>query len=513
MAPSDIARRLDQRLRLLASSDRLAPGRHRTLDAAVRWSYELLDETPRVVFDRCSVFAGPFTIEAAEAVVAGDGVEEWEVLDGILALVDKSLVVADEVSGGTRYRLLETMRQFGHANLATAGLADEYRGRHVDHDADYVLARAPRLRGRDDLGARREIERELENIRVALRHTADDHSSSRFDELYGLMYTIFFGRGRTHEGAAWAAELRTRPAVDPRARIVALGVAVQVLMQLDLAVAQELAAVAEELSASSGAAPPLVSTATSSVIALMHGDDAAAIAHHDRVMQMAPDEPEPFVRAVAYVNCTTVMGLIGDFDRMSDGLRTLAELADELDNRYLEAQVASSLVPVVHLIDPDGAEAALLRTYELHLETGNFQANISIAMFIALHYLRLGDAGSAADWARRALQLAIDRGPTYITQVISAVIAVVKRQAPARAAELLGALRAFRDRKALQGTQSEAGAEVGYERSLRRALGDEFDPHYAHGATLDEHEMALQAFVQLDAITAASDPAGPGAGD
>ena len=89
------------------------PGRHRTLDAAVRWSYELLDETQRRVFDRLSVFAGPFTIEAAEAVVSGDGVDEWEVLDGILALVDKSLVVADETAAATRYRLLETMRQFG----------------------------------------------------------------------------------------------------------------------------------------------------------------------------------------------------------------------------------------------------------------------------------------------------------------------------------------------------------------------------------------------------------------
>ena len=113
MTPADIARRLDQRLRLLASSDRLAPGRHRTLDAAVRWSYELLDDTQRRVFDRLAVFAGPFTIEAAEAVVSGDGVDEWEVLDAILALVDKSLVVADETADATRYRLLETMRQFG----------------------------------------------------------------------------------------------------------------------------------------------------------------------------------------------------------------------------------------------------------------------------------------------------------------------------------------------------------------------------------------------------------------
>ena len=79
------------------------------------------------MFDRLSVFAGGFTIEAAEAVVAGDGVDDWEVLDGILALVDKSLVVADESADGSRYRLLETMRQFGQANLADAGTLELHR--------------------------------------------------------------------------------------------------------------------------------------------------------------------------------------------------------------------------------------------------------------------------------------------------------------------------------------------------------------------------------------------------
>ena len=83
MAPADIAHRLDQRLRLLTSSDRLAPGRHRTLDAAVRWSYELLDATERRVFDRLCMFVGPFTIEAAEAVVAGRVAERPTVYRGV----------------------------------------------------------------------------------------------------------------------------------------------------------------------------------------------------------------------------------------------------------------------------------------------------------------------------------------------------------------------------------------------------------------------------------------------
>ena len=127
MTPADIARRLDQRLRLLASSDQLAPGRHRTLDAAVRWSYELLDETQRRVFDRLACSRGRSRSRPRKRWSSGDGVDEWEVLDGILALVDKSLVVADETAGATRYRLLETMRQFGNANLTAAGIDALYR--------------------------------------------------------------------------------------------------------------------------------------------------------------------------------------------------------------------------------------------------------------------------------------------------------------------------------------------------------------------------------------------------
>jgi len=219
MAPVDIARRLDQRLRLLASNDRSAPGRHRTLDAAVRWSYELLDPTQQRVFDRLSVFAGPFTIDAAEVVVSSDGVDEWEVLDGILALVDKSLVVAGEEPGNTRYRLLETMRQFGQANLDAAGERTRYRDRHADYYADFVLSRRISLEGSGDLVGLDEIERELENIRLALRQTADETTTSRFDEMFRTLYHLWIARGRGSEGTSWGRALLERPVIDARERI------------------------------------------------------------------------------------------------------------------------------------------------------------------------------------------------------------------------------------------------------------------------------------------------------
>jgi predicted ATPase len=500
MAPADIARRLDQRLRLLSSSDRSAPGRHRTLDAAVRWSYELLDETQRRVFDRLSVFAGPFTIEAAEVVVSGAGVDEWEVLDGILALVDKSLVVADEETGSTRYRLLETMRQFGQANLEAAGERGRYRDRHADYYADFVLSRRVALEGSGDVVALNEIERELENIRVTLRQATDDDTTARFDDLFRTLYHLWIVRGRGYEGAAWARALLDRPVVDARARILALGVAASVTNPIDLDRAREMAETANAIAESTHAAPPLQATAVMALGAMMQGHSEAAVAYCDRVVAMFPEEPNDYIRATVYAQITAVLAICGAFDLLEPVTQQAALLADQLGNTYLRATAASGLAPIIHIIDPDGAGAYLLRAYDLNLEIGNEHANCTNTMFLAIHEARHRNDLAAAEWARTALQLSLDHGPSYIAQTINVVIPVVRRRSPRDAAALLGALRAHRDRKHQDGTVPEIEAEVRYEASLRRALGDEFDDCYGRGLAFDEPALIAFAFAQLGTI-------------
>ena len=132
MTPGEIAARLDERFRLLTGGSRTAVERHQTLRQAVDWSYDLLEPQERVILSRLGVFAGGFTLDAAEAVVAGDGIEAFDVLDGVGQLVDKSLVVADETSLGTRYRLLETIRQYALERLDDEGVTDAVRRRHAE---------------------------------------------------------------------------------------------------------------------------------------------------------------------------------------------------------------------------------------------------------------------------------------------------------------------------------------------------------------------------------------------
>jgi predicted ATPase/class 3 adenylate cyclase len=505
MAPADVVRRLDQRLRLLASSDRSAPGRHRTLDAAVRWSYELLDENQRRVFDRCSVFAAPFTIEAAEVTVVGDGVDEWEVLEGILALVVKSLVVADETSDATRYHLLETMRQFGQANLSATGTEAFYRDRHADYYADYVLSRRGQLQGSGDQLALDQVEGELENIRVALRRAADDTSTSRFEELYGALYLTWVARGRASEGMSWATALTGRAILEPARRIRTLGFAAAVANNHSLDLGQELAQAAGDLAATTHAAPPLVALSVMNLGTLMQGRTEEAIAGCDRVIALAPDEPDRFIRSVALGQCLAVLTTCGALDRLEYLQSDVGALAEDLDNQYLRTTVWSEMAPIIHLTDPDHAGEFLRKAYRENKAIGNF-ANLSmIAMFLALHELRSGDDGAAARWANRALQAASDHGLSYVAATINATVAISKRHSITDATILLSALRSHRSRKQQAGTQIEIDAECRYEASLRRKLGTEFDALYAKGMALDEAAMITSAFNQLDAIVECTD--------
>jgi DNA-binding CsgD family transcriptional regulator len=176
-----IAERLDDSLILLTAGGRTALPRHRTLRATLEWSHELLGEPERKLFRRLSVFAGGLTLEAAEAVGAGDSIEQHDVLDLLSKLVDKSLVVTEASpgeEGALRHRMLEPIRQYGRERLEESGEAQRVRERHTE----YYLALAE---GADAQGADRELnaarpvawlkrmESEHANLRAALSWSLD----------------------------------------------------------------------------------------------------------------------------------------------------------------------------------------------------------------------------------------------------------------------------------------------------------------------------------------------------
>jgi predicted ATPase len=145
LAVPQIADRLADRFRLLVGGSRTTLSRQQTLKGTLDWSYDLLSEREQVVYRRLTVFAGGFSLEAAEAVGAGDGFDEAEILGLITQLVDKSLLVMEEQSGAARYRLLETIRQYGLERLAERGEATLVRRRHASYFLALAEAAEPEL--------------------------------------------------------------------------------------------------------------------------------------------------------------------------------------------------------------------------------------------------------------------------------------------------------------------------------------------------------------------------------
>jgi predicted ATPase/DNA-binding CsgD family transcriptional regulator len=163
-----IAVRLDDRFRLLSAGPRTALPRQQTLLAAVEWSYALLSEPERAVLRRLSVFAGGWTFDAAEEVVAGNNVQRYAVLDLLAQLVNKSLVVTEQHEGASRYRLLETIRQFASERLDDAGESRSTRDRHLRYLVGLAERAEPLMRGPQALDMVDQLQAERDNFRAAL---------------------------------------------------------------------------------------------------------------------------------------------------------------------------------------------------------------------------------------------------------------------------------------------------------------------------------------------------------
>lgn len=187
-SPAQVAEHLDQRFRLLTGGSRTALPRQQTLTATIEWSYRLLDESEQALFRRLSIFQGGFTFEAVTAVCAGAPVEEFDVLELLPALVDKSLVVAEERSNGVRYHLLETIRQFGRDRLDESGQADTWRERHARHFAALSrMGTTANLNGPDKEVWIDRLTTELDNIRQACTWAIGvEDTALATDALYGL---------------------------------------------------------------------------------------------------------------------------------------------------------------------------------------------------------------------------------------------------------------------------------------------------------------------------------------
>jgi non-specific serine/threonine protein kinase len=205
LSPEQIEARLQDRFRLLTGGARTAVARQRTLEATLDWSYQLLSDVERQLLSRLSVFPAGWTLEAAEHVCGGDGINEHDVLDLVSRLVSKSLVVVDgDFAGERRYRFLETVRQYARERLVQAGAADRLRERHFEFFFNEFRGVLPILRHHNQLPCLRRLRIEQENVRAALEWALTSASlAEKGVELAGALFWFWTKRGLFEEGKLW----------------------------------------------------------------------------------------------------------------------------------------------------------------------------------------------------------------------------------------------------------------------------------------------------------------------
>jgi predicted ATPase len=202
-----ISERLEGALDLLSGGARTAVSRQRNLRGTLDWSHELLSEPERKVFRRLSVFAGGWTLEAAEAVASGEDIEETEVVDLLSGLVEKSLVVAEPTEqGGVRYRLLEPVRQYALEKLEQSGEAEDIKRSHVGYFLGLAEGAEPWLSGPRGAEWFERLEVELDNIRAALSWARAHREAELSLRLAGALGGFWFWGGHYGEARGWLEE-------------------------------------------------------------------------------------------------------------------------------------------------------------------------------------------------------------------------------------------------------------------------------------------------------------------
>ena len=206
-----ILARLSDRFQLLTGGSRTALPRQQTLRATVDWSYGLLSPKERTLLNRATVFAGGFTLEAAEGVCPNGDIAEPDILDLVSALVDKSLVAPEETEDGGRYRLLETIRDYGNEKLQADGQVELVAGRHAVFFTDFAEAAESELRGPDQGLWLKRIEQEHDNLRLAIRTCMGRKDGAGALRLAGALWRFWYVRGYWEEGRKRIGEALAMP--------------------------------------------------------------------------------------------------------------------------------------------------------------------------------------------------------------------------------------------------------------------------------------------------------------
>jgi predicted ATPase/class 3 adenylate cyclase len=508
MTPSEIVGHLNERFRLLAGRWRGAVERHQTLRATLDWSFSLLDPKERQVFDRLGIFAGGFDAEAAVAVAAAEGIEDWDVLDGLASLVAKSMVVVEAADGdSTRYRLLETMRHYARQRLAEEDDPDRWRARHAEHYAGLAEVIGPALNGPDELVWRPRLAAELDELRAAVDWSLDADGDHAVRIVAAL--AIQAAQQDTAGIGEWAerCSARAQTASAPLRTAVLAASGWNVWRRGDpAAVAVVIDALRDGLPVGCPATylPHMILMAALSTAGRLDEARAAIEAGH-----AALDAIGAPVNGHVHLSGAAVSFSQGAAEAHQMAAAALAG-ARESRNPTALAIAWWALACSISADDPARANAALAESLALtRAGAGDGVYGISLCLAAALH-ARLGDRNAAMTLLKEGVRHGRDtgNGMTIASAVSFGVQAMADLSQPEAAAILAGALA----------TNFEPFDNVIQlpERSLRRAKldrvhealgGSAFDAAFTRGAAMSPDEVVDYILDQIGLFEAG--PAAP----
>jgi non-specific serine/threonine protein kinase len=473
LTAKQVVERLDDRFRLLTTGNRAALPRHQTLRAAIDWSYDLLDARERVLLARLAVFGGDFTLEAAEQVCSGGDLAQDDVLDLVAELVEKSLVQMSEADGVARYRLLETIRQYGAERLAERGEAETTRRRH----AEFFVALAEQAEPHFTTVARplwaRRLQDELDNLRQALAWSRDGHEELHV-RLVGALHWFWHSVGQWPEARQWLRSALTVAAGERPSRERA------------------------RLLFSAGAIASLQARPESAQVHLVEAEALAESCGDDRLLAYARNYRAMALTQIAAPEGEQPLRLAYSWFREANDLYGLRL------NFLLQAthKLGQGDLPGAREAAEEGVRVA--RVFGLDRE-------LAIALqVLGMILVRQGDLSRAMSALREALEcMRRDPQPLFASRSVELIASgLAQRGLFTDAARLHGAAAANRDRIGARYWQTDSDQHRPALAAARAALGnDSFEAAFAEG-----REMDIDAALAL-AFDAAGHEIGPAIAD
>jgi predicted ATPase/class 3 adenylate cyclase/DNA-binding CsgD family transcriptional regulator len=360
LSVNDIVESLHDRFRLLTGGARTVVRRQQTLRASVDWSHALLSDSERIMFRRLAVFVGGFDLDAAHAVAGADTTERYQVLDQLTLLVEKSLVVAEDSADGTRYRLLETVRQYALEKLGEAGDAADVRDRHRDHYAAMAAA-LDTPPDADYEGHLSHVESELGNLRAAFGWSLENSEAELALTFTSSLQPLWYNCGHVREGSAW---FHAALAADPEHHGVA--------------------AVTRARALADNAYLDMFSDAGAS---FDQAQSALAIARE-------ADDPALLLRALSA--CSFILGVRYDSAAAAPYFTEAIELARALDDRWRLSQILTRFAGAAVITgDPITAEAAAAEGRELADGIGDGSVSRECRYYLGWALLAQGETADA----------------------------------------------------------------------------------------------------------------------